>query len=156
MFRISEAASIAMHALILLAGRSGEPLSNNRIAETFNISANHSSKVMQRLMKSGFVKALRGPGGGYTLAVDPEKVSLLDIYRAIDGEPDVSHCLFGGWKHCSLDTCLFTDLLLDADKLIRKHLGQVTLANYLADNSGIMKIKQIAKHNENTTVQRNL
>ncbi|MCK5131015.1 MAG: Rrf2 family transcriptional regulator [Candidatus Sabulitectum sp.] len=131
LLKISEAASIAMHALILLAEKQGHQLSNSMIAAAFNISANHSSKVMQRLIKSGFVNAVRGPGGGYSLAVDPEKVSLLDIYRSVDGEPDGSTCLFGKGKHCSLDTCLFRELISDTEKLIQKHLGSVTLAHYM-------------------------
>jgi Rrf2 family iron-sulfur cluster assembly transcriptional regulator len=129
--KISKATSIAMHALILLAEKHHRPMSNRRIADSFNISANHSSKVMQKLLKSGLVNVLRGPGGGYTLSADPKRVSLLDIYLAVDGEPDSAGCLFGSGKHCSLDTCLFSELISDADKLIRKHLGAVTLADYI-------------------------
>ena len=137
LLKISEAASIAMHALILLAEKQGEQLSNRRIAEAFNISANHSSKVLQRLIKSGFVDAVRGPGGGYSLAVNPEEVSLLDVYRAVDGEPDDSTCLFGRGKHCALDTCLFSEMMSDAEKLVQKHLGSVTLAHYMDRDIGL-------------------
>ncbi len=132
--RISEAASIAMHALILLAEKMNEPVSNSRIAEAFSISANHSSKVMQRLLKGGYVTALRGPGGGYILAVDPEEVTLLEVYSSVDGKPDTSACLFGRGKHCSLVNCLFGKLTHEADELIEKHLGSVTLADYIDEN----------------------
>ncbi len=132
--RISEGASIAMHALIHLAEKDGMPVSNAAIAGAFRVSANHSSKVMQRLLKSGFVQAVRGPGGGYTLARDPKEVSLLEIYRAIDGEPVNTGCLFGRGKHCSLSTCLFTGLIRDTEELVVKHLGSVTLADYMSLN----------------------
>lgn len=132
--RISEGASIAMHALIHLAEKNGLPVSNAAIAEAFRVSANHSSKVMQRLLKSGFVQAVRGPGGGYTLARDPKDVSLLEIYRAIDGEPVNTGCLFGRGKHCSLSTCLFAGLIRDTEELVKKHLGSVTLADYMSLN----------------------
>lgn len=136
--KISKAATIAMHALILLAEKDHKPVNNTRIADSFNVSANHSSKVMQKLLKSGFVTVVRGPGGGYTLSVDPEKVSLLDIYRAVDGEPDSAGCLFGSGKHCSLDTCLFGELISDANKLIRKHLGAVNLADCIDKNISLV------------------
>lgn len=139
--RISEAASIAMHALILLAEKKDEPVSNSRIAEAFGISANHSSKVMQRLLKSGYVSAVRGPGGGYLLAVDPESVTLLEIYSAVDGKPDTSSCLFGRGKHCSLANCLFSKLTNEADELIEKHLGSVTLADYIGEDIGLAELK---------------
>ncbi|OPX32239.1 MAG: hypothetical protein B1H09_00785 [Gemmatimonadaceae bacterium 4484_173] len=137
--RISEAASIAMHALILLAENMKEPVSNSRIAEAFSISANHSSKVMQRLLKSGYVNAVRGPGGGYTLAVDPATVTLLDVYITIDGKPSTSGCLFGEEKHCSLPVCLFGRLTYEADGLIEKHLGSVTLADYMDEDIALTK-----------------
>ncbi|HOP25810.1 MAG TPA: Rrf2 family transcriptional regulator [Candidatus Sabulitectum sp.] len=135
--RISEGASIAVHALIHLAEKNGMPVSNAAIAEAFRVSANHSSKVMQRLLKSGFVQAVRGPGGGYTLAREPKDVSLLEIYRAIDGEPANTGCLFGRGKHCSLSTCLFAGLIRDTEELVEKHLGSVTLADYMALNIGL-------------------
>jgi len=137
--KISKATSIAMHALILLAEKHRRPMSNKRIADSFNISANHSSKVMQKLLKSGFVNVVRGPGGGYTLSADPETVSLLDIYRAVDGDPDSTGCLFGSGKHCSLDTCLFSELISDAEKLIRRHLGAVTLSDYIDMNISLVE-----------------
>lgn len=134
---ISEGASIAMHALILLANNGNELLSNKRIAETFSISANHSSKVLQRLLKSGFISALRGPRGGYTLSVEPDTVTLLDIYRVLDGEPDHSGCLFGKEKHCFLQNCLFSDMISEADKLIEKHLASVSLADCIKEESSL-------------------
>jgi len=130
--KITEAASIAMHAMILLAEKKGTPVSNAGIAAAFNISANHSSKVMQRLLKAGFVNAVRGPGGGYTLAAEPEKVSLFEIYTAIDGEPANTGCLFGRGRHCSLKKCLFSRLITDTEQTVKKHLGSVTLADYMS------------------------
>lgn len=134
---ISEGASIAMHALIHLAEKKGEPVSNSAIAEAFNVSANHSSKIMQRLLKSGFVTAVRGPGGGYTLSKQPSEVSLLDVYSAIDGKLSNTGCLFGRGKHCSLQKCLFSELLSDTEKLVKKHLGSVTLADYISAEIGL-------------------
>ena len=141
--KISEAASIAMHALILLTEKGDEPTSNLSIAEAFSISSNHSSKVMQRLLKSGYVTAVRGPGGGYLLAVDPTTVTLLDIYSSMDGKPDTSPCLFGRGKHCSLETCLFNNLNREADELINKHLGSVTLADYIDENISLQENSNI-------------
>lgn len=121
-----------MHALILLAEKDGRPVSNSSIAAAFNVSSNHSSKIMQRLLKAGFVEAVRGPGGGYTLARKPSAVSLLDVYSSIDGELSNTGCLFGRGRHCSLAKCLFADLISDTEKLVKKHLGSVTLADYIS------------------------
>ena len=58
--RISEAASIGIHSMIFLAKRKDELLSLNEIAESLDVSANHLSKVLQRLHKSELIASIKG------------------------------------------------------------------------------------------------
>jgi Rrf2 family transcriptional regulator, nitric oxide-sensitive transcriptional repressor len=132
---LSEAASIAIHAMISVAGGRGRPLKNSEIAKAYGVSANHSAKVLQRLQKSGFLSSVRGPGGGYRLAVDPSSVTLLDVYRAIDGRLSDSGCLFGRGRHCSLPVCLFAGLLHEANSLFERHLGSAALSDFIQPES---------------------
>ena len=92
--RVSEATSLALHAMALLTGDGSRPLSCHEMAEALQVSEAHLSKVLQRLGKQGFVSSLRGPKGGFRLARDPEDVSLLEIYEAIEGPVQFSNCLF--------------------------------------------------------------
>jgi len=76
---ISEAASLAVHSMALVA-RSTEMLNVNQIADLTNSSRNHLAKVMQTLVKNNYLDSVRGPKGGFTMKGDPAKINLLEIY----------------------------------------------------------------------------
>ena len=44
------------------------------------------------MSRAGLVKTTSGPRGGYRLAKDGSKISLLDIYQALEGEEPAFRC----------------------------------------------------------------
>ena len=66
--RISEPASLSLHAAALLARRPGERTSNQEIASALHVSEHHLAKVLQQLGKAEIVRSTRGPRGGFELA----------------------------------------------------------------------------------------
>jgi Rrf2 family protein len=129
--RISEAASIALHAMVLLANEGDAPLTTGTIAGRLEVSPNHLSKVLQRLAKVGLVEAVRGRGGGYTLGRAPGRVSLKDIYEAIDGPITSKDCLLGK-RVCRSKKCILSDLLGNVTREVRDYFADTSLAE-LAD-----------------------
>jgi len=67
--RISEAASLAMHAMMALAAQPEHRRSAQDLARQLDVSLAHLAKVLQRLAKAGYVASTRGPKGGFTLAL---------------------------------------------------------------------------------------
>jgi DNA-binding IscR family transcriptional regulator len=63
---LSEAASIALHSMILV-GRSKKSINVDNIAEATGSSRHHIAKIMQRLAKLGYVGSMRRPSGGFFL-----------------------------------------------------------------------------------------
>ena len=93
--RISEAATLALHTLALLAARPGVILSTHKIAARLDASEAHLAKVLQRLARMGLVRSIRGARGGFVLGREPADVTLLEAYEAIDGPLRPSTCLMG-------------------------------------------------------------
>ena len=83
--RFSEAASIAIHGTVLIAKSEGF-MNVDKIAEIMGASRHHVAKVMQQVKKSGYVKSLRGPLGGFKLVKKPEEITLLDLYQSVEGK----------------------------------------------------------------------
>lgn len=52
-------------------------------------------KMFQRLVQKGVLEARQGPGGGYSLRVSPQKISVWRIVEAIDGPGSVRGCVLG-------------------------------------------------------------
>jgi Rrf2 family protein len=125
--KFSEASSIAMHAMAMLAARPDRHVSVREVAERLPISESHLAKVFQRLTRAGLVEGIRGPGGGFRLVPDRGELTLLDVYEAIDGPLGVSPCLFAPAKCCS--DCILGDAVHRANVLVRERLAGTRLAD---------------------------
>jgi Rrf2 family protein len=120
--RVSNAASMALHAIVLLAANSGKLLSTRDIAETLNVSEAHLSKVLQRLVKARLVRATRGPKGGFEIERGKDKISLLRVFEEIEGPLRPEDCLLAS-SICGGENCIFGDLLTRLNHEVREYLA---------------------------------
>ncbi len=132
LFKISEAASLALHAMVLMAERPEKLFSVRDIARKLKVSKAHLSKVLQRLGRAGLVRSIRGPSGGFTLEKKSNRITLLDVYEAMEGRYETSSCLFGN-PVCGRKNCILGGLLGKVDKDVRTYLA----SNRLSDLVGV-------------------
>jgi len=119
-----------------------EPIPLKTVAERQNISENYLEQLIATLRKTGLVKSVRGSQGGYILARDPEKITVGDIIRVMEGpiapvdcvseiepaECDQSdYCITRSvWARVRdslaelMDSISLADMLRDADKAERE------------------------------------
>lgn len=128
MINISQAASLALHAMAILAAESPNSCTTAELAKRLDASAAHLSKIMQRLRKAGLVEASRGPSGGFWLSRPAEEITLLEAYEAIEGRLNEKSCLMHN-PVCRGHGCIFADLLGDLGKQVRDYLSSTTLAD---------------------------
>jgi len=127
LMQLSEAASLALHGMGLLAA-SRRRMSVKELASATGASEAHLSKVFQRLGKEGYVFSTRGPRGGFVLAKPPEEISLFDIYRAIEGEPSKEYCLLRR-ESCPFKRCIFGSIVRRLSEDFLSYLTSKTLAD---------------------------
>ena len=126
---LSEAASIALHSMVLIA-RSPVKINVGQIAEQIGSSRHHVAKVMQRLAKEEFVSSNRGPSGGFVLKKDPSEITLLQIYEAIEGKIVIQNCP-GDKELCPFGNCLLGDLSHNMTKEFHDYMINNTLEKYI-------------------------
>jgi Rrf2 family transcriptional regulator, nitric oxide-sensitive transcriptional repressor len=102
---ISEAASLAIHSLALIAS-STVRLNAKKIAEILHVSQNHLAKILQTLAKNEYLESNRGPGGGFTLKKNANEVSMLEIYQLIEGNVECQFCGITD-NLCPFIACIF-------------------------------------------------
>lgn len=124
---ISEAANLALHALMLLAVEPSRPLRVPQVCEAIPASASHLAKVLRRLARAGLVSSNRGPRGGFTLARAAGDVTLLEVYRAIEGQRPRHVCLLGR-KKCA-PGCILGELVSATNQEIEGRLGRTRLTD---------------------------
>ena len=134
--RVSEAASVGMHTMVLLAANPGRLMTTREVADTLGVSEAHLSKVLQRLARAGFVRSVRGPRGGFQLADAPDKISLLQVYEAIEGPLEEGNCLLGR-PVCDGPNCILGRLLKSVNQEVRQYLAGAKLSELTEVFAGV-------------------
>jgi Rrf2 family nitric oxide-sensitive transcriptional repressor len=79
--RLTRYTDYAMRVLLHLAARDDGLASIGEIAALYDISQNHLMKVVQDLGKAGFVRTVRGRGGGIALARPADQIIIGQVVR---------------------------------------------------------------------------
>jgi len=128
MLKISEGVSLGMHAMTVCAGRPGELVSTAALSELLQASGHHLAKIMQRLVKAGLLRSVRGPRGGFELCGDPRQITLLDVYEAVEGRFQPSDCILSK-KICTGKRCICGDLIRETNRKVYEHLKNTHLSD---------------------------
>lgn len=135
MLKWSQAVLLAFHAMALLAGRKDDVVTVDELAKSLGVSADHLSKVMQRLVKSNFVRSARGPRGGYSLSADPASISLLQIYECVDGACVTRDCMMHDTP-CSGPKCIFGSMIQTINTTVSDFLSNTMLSDVATGDLG--------------------
>ena len=83
--KISAKADYAVRAALTLAAADSATVKGERIADAQGIPLKFLENILIDLRQAGLVASQRGPDGGYRLDGDPEKITVADVIRAVDG-----------------------------------------------------------------------
>ncbi len=130
LIQLSEAASIALHGVAFIARAPGDYFSARQIAESSGASENHIAKVLQRLVKAGVLRSVRGPHGGFALKRPSEEISFLEVYEAIEGKLSEGPCpLHRG--ACPFERCMFGGLLAKVNAEILEYFRAKKISDFV-------------------------
>lgn len=123
----------ALRLLIYLAlSEDQAPATVQQAALSYGISANHIAKVAQTLVQLGYIKSLRGRGGGLVLERPAAKIVIGEVVRQTENLR-LLEC-FGPDSSCPIDpACILKGVLGRAQDAFLKELDRHTLAD-LIDN----------------------
>src|SRR6266571_4546006 len=76
--------AVAVHVLTLMAWSDDEPLKSDQIAVSVNTNPVVIRRMLCELSDDKLVVSQTGSTGGSRLARNPEQISLLDVYRAVE------------------------------------------------------------------------
>ena len=124
-----------LHLLIHM-GRMDGPLTSDAAAVMLGTNPVVVRRTMAGLRDAGYVRSVKGHGGGWSLTSPLDAITMLDIHRALGenrifalGPADPSPaCLVEQAVNGSL-----VDALREAEALLIRRLGDVTLADIAAD-----------------------
>ena len=80
--------AVSVHVLAYLAYKTGEQVTSAEIASSVSTNPVVIRRLLSALVKTRLVTTHKGVGGGFGLASAPANITLLDIYRAVEPQPD--------------------------------------------------------------------
>jgi Rrf2 family protein len=132
MFQLSKKADYGLIALKHLAMHAEVSISAREIAAQYHIPAELLAKVLQRLARKGLLVSQQGTNGGYVLARDPSRISIVDVVEAIEGPISITPCERG--DDCQqLQVCSVRDPLLKLKAKVVRVLGDTSIYELAAD-----------------------
>ena len=89
---LSQTVEYALRAVVQLAYLAPEACTTPDLAKVTRVPASYLTKVLQSLTRAGIVRSQRGIGGGVALAVDPQRLTILEVVNAVDAIQRIRTC----------------------------------------------------------------
>ena len=128
--KITRSAAYALHALMYMVRHNTQlPATAATIAKAEGIPAHYLAKIFRKLVKQGFVKAVKGKKKGYVFAIPPEQITVLGLLESIEDSPLFDDCLL---RYCECggtqENCRVFSTWVDATKQLKQLLTEMTVA----------------------------
>lgn len=131
----------AYRVLIHLAVSPKVQCTVNEIAEAYDISAHHLTKIVNTLAKAGFITAIRGRNGGVRLARPPESINLGAVARVMEEDFDIVVCFAQGTCACRITSaCRLAGVMNEALTAFLAVLDRYTLADIVANENSLRQL----------------
>ncbi len=129
--RLTTMTDYAMRLLMYVAQRPERLCTISEVAQAYGISEAHLMKVTHRLSLQGWLKTLRGKGGGMSLAAAPKDINLGAVVRSIEPDFYLVDCLTGDANCNLMGNCKLSGIMSGALQSLMQYLDGYTLADLL-------------------------
>ena len=131
MFKLSKKVEYGLIAVKHMVVKGAEiPCSAKEISDTYKISYDLLSKILQKLKHEQILTSIQGIKGGYKLSLNPDEITLASIFNAIEGDMFILDCgLHDDPESCKLyDTCILSGPLQKIQKSINGYFNTTKIS----------------------------
>jgi FeS assembly SUF system regulator len=152
MLRISRLTDYGTVVMSYLAMHAQQALNAKEIALRTHLAQPTVSKLLKMLTRAGLLQALRGAKGGYSLAMSAEKISLVQIINAIEGNIALTECSHDH-SNCSMETlCNTRSHWQVINKALHNTLNAINLGQLIGTSTiAVAQLKKQLKHHDTTS-----
>jgi len=131
--------AMGVHTLLLLAHSEGQSLTSSAISGSTNTNPVVVRRLLCALNRAGLVQTQKGPHGGARLAHSPDKITLGDVYRAVETAEPLNRPRARPNPKCPVGAQMETVLngiFSSAQTALERELNQTTLSAFVAATRG--------------------
>lgn len=128
--------SIAAHLMAGLGYCTETPRTSAQLAQSVNTSPSFIRRTLAKLSKAGLIETTKGKNGYCRLAKKPSRITLLDIYLAIEAPKAFSIHHYESLKPCAVSCNIKSALekaLDQTQKAMERSLAKISLADLISD-----------------------
>lgn len=143
--KISATEEYGLRCILRVAQRfeADEPITAQEVAEAEGISAPYAQKLLRQFGQAELIESRRGVGGGYVLARHPERISVLDVVRALNADFDTSDVCdkhTGDLTTCThAGSCTIRPVWSFIEEFVSSTLDRLTLHTLMAGNTAVLR-----------------
>lgn len=133
--RLTTLSDYALRVLMYSAASGDKLLTIEETARTYGISRAHLMKVVNILVRRGFLKGVRGRSGGFMLAKSPGAIGVGDVVRATEPDFALVECFATGNQCIVTGCCKLPSMLNEALNAFIATLDRYTIADLMLKKS---------------------
>ncbi len=132
MLKVSRKFEYGLHAIIYLAGRSGDDVVTvKEMAAQIGFSQEFMAKALQNLKRAGLAVSVQGVKGGYKLGKPADEITVADVGRATEGEPHLMRCSEEKARCEIVQSCPHRGYMFSLEKRIQSLMAETTVTALL-------------------------
>lgn len=117
----------AIRALCCIIKHKGDIVSVKGLVKDLRMPGPFLRKILQKLNKKGILKSYKGKGGGFVLAVGPEKIFIGDLIRIFQGPIKLQEHIFKKKICPEIKTCVLKKKIDAIEKYVTSELDSIRL-----------------------------
>lgn len=121
----------AVRALCYLARAEKQIVSVTELVKELGMPRPFLRKILQLLHNNGMLKAYKGKGGGFSLALSPGKISLIKVMQVFQGSFSLNECLLKKESCPRRDYCGLRKRILGVEHRALDDLKKITINGLL-------------------------
>jgi Rrf2 family protein len=111
------------------------PLQVSEISRRQQIPAKYIEQLIRTLKSNGLITSSRGPKGGYALALAATQISLGQIVRIFEGQPELVECVGAPDKCTMADRCPVRSAWAQANAALFEKLDAITIDDLVCSST---------------------
>lgn len=121
----------AINALCFIAECNKRPVSVSELVNRLKMPRPFLRKILQILNKKELLNSYKGQGGGFELALAPNKIFLVDLIEIFQGPIKLNECIFKKRICPRINICPLKEKIDSIKKYVVSELKSITIASLL-------------------------
>lgn len=143
--RLTTFSDYAIRVLMYAAAAGERLITIEETATTYRVSHAHLKKVVNILIRAGYLRGVRGRSGGFALAKPPDAINLGTVVRATEPDFALVECFAKGNQCLITRHCRLPEVLNEALNAFVSTLDRYTLADIILSKRDFVALPGRAK-----------